>query len=73
MRMVVELSRDANPETVLAELQRRTALQSNYVAILLALVHDAPLQISLRQLLKEFLDYREIKVNRCTRHALKRA
>ncbi|CAK6697200.1 DNA topoisomerase (ATP-hydrolyzing) [Synechococcus sp. CBW1107] len=73
MRVVVELRRDSNPETVLAELQRRTALQSNYGAILLALVHGKPIQLTLRQLLQEFLDYRELTLIRRTRHALKRA
>ena len=73
MRVVVELRRDANPETVLAELQRRTALQSNYGAILLALVHGKPIQLTLRQLLQEFLEYRELTLIRRTRHALKRA
>ena len=73
MRVVVELRRDANPETVLAELQRRTALQSNYGAILLALEQGKQIQLTLRQLLQEFLDYRELTLIRRTRHALKRA
>ncbi|WP_236629508.1 DNA gyrase/topoisomerase IV subunit A [Synechococcus sp. BS55D] len=73
MRVVVELRRDANPEKVLADLQRRTALQSNYGAILLALVNGKPIQLGLRQLLQEFLDYRELTLIRRTRHALKRA
>jgi DNA gyrase subunit A len=73
MRVVVELRRDANPETVLTDLQRRTALQSNYGAILLALVEGKPLQLSLRELLQEFLTYRELTLIRRTRHALKMA
>lgn len=73
MRVVVELRRDADPEKVLAELQRRTALQSNYGAILLALVHGKPVQLSLRELLLQFLEYRELTIIRRTRHALKRA
>ena len=73
MRVVVELRRDADPQRVLAELQRRTALQSNYGAILLALVNGKPVQLSLRQMLQEFLDYRELTLIRRTRHALKRA
>ena len=72
MRVVVELRRDADPEKVLAELQRRTALQSNFGAILLALVHGQPVQLTLRQLLKQFLEYRELTLLRRTRHALKR-
>jgi len=70
MRVVVELRRDANADAVLADLQRRTALQSNFGAILLALVNGQPVQLSLRQLLQEFLDYRELTLIRRTRHAL---
>ncbi len=73
MRIVVELRRDANAETVLADLQRRTALQSNFGAILLTLVNGQPRQLSLRRLLQEFLDYRELTLIRRTRHALKKA
>ena len=73
MRVVVELRRDANAETVLGDLQRRTALQSNFGAILLTLVNGRPKQLSLRQLLQEFLDYRELTLIRRTRHALKKA
>jgi DNA gyrase subunit A len=72
MRVVVELRRDANAETVLADLQRRTSLQSNFGAILLALVNGQPVQLSLRQLLQEFLEYRELTLIRRTRHALKK-
>jgi DNA gyrase subunit A len=72
MRVVVELRRDANAATVLAELQRRTALQSNFGAILLALVNGQPVQLSLRQLLQQFLEYRELTLIRRTRHALTR-
>jgi DNA gyrase subunit A len=57
---------------VLAELLRRTALQSNFGAILLALVNGQPVQLSLRRLLKEFLDYREHTLIRRTSHALRR-
>jgi DNA gyrase subunit A len=72
MRVVVELRRDANAETVLAELHRRTALHSNFGAILLALVNGQPVQLSLRELLQHFLEYRELTLIRRTRHALRR-
>ncbi|MEB3260841.1 MAG: DNA topoisomerase (ATP-hydrolyzing) [Cyanobacteriota bacterium] len=72
MRIVVEVRRDADSNKVLAELQRRTALQSNFGAILLALVNGQPQQLSLRQLLVHFLDFREHTLIRRTRHALKR-
>ncbi|NDG01722.1 MAG: topoisomerase IV, partial [Synechococcaceae bacterium WBB_34_004] len=72
MRVVVELRRDANAEQVMAELHKRTALQSNFGAIMLALVHGKPQQLSLRQLLEQFLEYRELTIVRRTRYALKR-
>ena len=72
MRVVVELRRDAEPDKVLKELQRRTALQSNFGAILLALVDGQPKQLSLRQLLQTFLDYRELTLIRRTSHALRK-
>jgi DNA gyrase subunit A len=72
MRVVVEVRRDSNAETVLAELMRRTALQSNFGAILLALVNGQPVQLSLRRLLQEFLEYREHTLIRRTSHALRR-
>ncbi len=72
MRVVVELRRDANPQQVLADLQRRTALQSNFGAILLALVNGQPVQLSLRQMLQEFLEYRELTMIRRTQHALRK-
>ncbi|MEB3247611.1 MAG: DNA topoisomerase (ATP-hydrolyzing), partial [Synechococcus sp.] len=72
MRVVVELRRDADPEKVLIDLQRRTSLQSNFGAILLALVNGQPQQLSLRQLLQTFLEYRELTMIRRTSHALRK-
>ena len=72
MRVVVELRRDADPEKVLVDLQRRTSLQSNFGAILLALVNGQPQQLSLRQLLQTFLEYRELTMIRRTTHALRK-
>ncbi len=72
MRVVVEVRRDADSNKVLAELYRRTALQSNFGAILLALVHGQPLQLSLRELLTRFLEFRELTLLRRTSHALRR-
>ena len=72
MRVVVELRRDAEPDKVLKDLQRRTALQSNFGAIMLALVNGQPQQLSLRQLLQTFLDYRELTLIRRTSHALRK-
>ena len=70
MRVVIELRRDGQPEIVLQELFRRTALQSNFGAILLALVDGQPTQLSLRRVLEIFLEFREQTALRRYRFAL---
>jgi DNA gyrase subunit A len=64
MRVVIEIKRDAEPSNVLEQLYRQTALQSNFGAIMLAIVDGQPRQLSLRQLLEEFLKFREITLTR---------
>ena len=59
IRVVVELKREANPERVLGQLYRQTPLQQNFGAILLALVDGQPRQLPLREILQQFLDFRE--------------
>jgi DNA gyrase subunit A len=58
IRVVIELKREARPDIVLNQLYRYTPLQSNFGAILLALVNGEPKQLSLKEILQEFLDYR---------------
>ncbi|MEH2338491.1 DNA gyrase/topoisomerase IV subunit A [Nostoc sp.] len=64
MRVVIELKRDTNPQEVLQHLYHQTALQMTFGAILLAIVGGQPRQLSLRQLLQEFLSFREETLNR---------
>ena len=64
MRVVVELKRDTNPHQVLDQLYRQTALCTNFGAILLALVDGQPRQLTLRQMLEEFLKFREQTLTR---------
>ncbi len=64
MRVVVELKRDTNTKEVLKQLHKQTALSSNFGAIMLALVDGQPRQLTLRQLLEEFLRFREETLTR---------
>ncbi|RMF22065.1 MAG: DNA topoisomerase 4 subunit A, partial [Cyanobacteria bacterium J083] len=64
MRVVIELKKDAKPQTVLDRLYKQTALSSNFGVIMLALVNNKPVQLSLRQLLAEFLQFREQTLRR---------
>ncbi|MEM9923551.1 MAG: DNA topoisomerase (ATP-hydrolyzing) subunit A [Cyanobacteria bacterium P01_D01_bin.50] len=73
MRVVIELKRDANAEEVLQYLYHQTALQTTFGAILLGIIDSQPRQLSLRQLLQEFLDFREQTLNRRYSHELGKA
>ncbi|GFE68873.1 DNA topoisomerase (ATP-hydrolyzing) subunit A [Chroococcus sp. FPU101] len=70
MRVVVELKREIEPKTILNALYQQTALQINFGAIFLALVNNQPRQLSLRQLLEEFLAFREETLRRQYSHEL---
>jgi DNA gyrase subunit A len=73
MRVVIELKRDSNPQEILQSLYHQTALQTNFGAILLALVDGQPRQLTLRQLLQEFLSFREHTLSRRYTHELDKA
>jgi DNA gyrase subunit A len=64
MRVVIELKRDTNPQELLQHLYHQTALQTTFGAILLAIVDGQPRQLTLRQLLQEFLKFREHTLTR---------
>ena len=64
MRIVIELKREVNPQLVLHHLYKQTPLQTNFGAILLALVDGQPRQLTLKQLLQHFLDFREVTLTR---------
>jgi DNA gyrase subunit A len=70
MRVVIELKREIEPKTILNALYQQTALQINFGAIFLALVNNLPRQLSLRQLLEEFLSFREETLTRQYSHEL---
>ncbi|RAQ45823.1 DNA topoisomerase IV [Arthrospira sp. O9.13F] len=59
IRVVIELKREATPEVVLHNLYQHTDLMSKFGAIFLALVNSQPRQLSLKQILQEFLGFRE--------------
>jgi DNA gyrase subunit A len=73
MRVVIELKKDIAPEVIIDQLYRQTALQSNFGVILLALKGSQPKQMSLRELLQEFLSFREETLAKRFRYELKKA
>ena len=75
MRMVIELKKDANPQVVLNNLFKQTALQSSFGIIMLALVDDQkqPRILSLRQIIDEYLTFQMEVLTRRTRYDLRKA
>ena len=75
MRMVIELKKDANPQVVLNNLFKQTALQSSFGIIMLALVDDQkqPRILSLRQILDEYLAFQMEVLTRRTQYDLRKA
>ncbi len=75
MRMVIELKKDANPQVVLNNLFKQTALQSSFGIIMLALVDNQkqPRVLSLRQILDEYLAHQNEILTRRTEYDLRKA
>ena len=75
MRIVIELKKDANPQVVLNNLFKQTALQSTFGIILLALVDDQrqPRILSLRQIIDEYLAHQNEVLTRRTQYDLRKA
>ncbi|MGB5631497.1 MAG: DNA gyrase subunit A, partial [Waterburya sp.] len=73
MRVVIEIKKDTTPQKVLHQLYRHTALQSNFGTIMLALVDNKPVQLPLRNLLAEFLKFREHTLRKQYSHELEQA
>ncbi|GAB4435417.1 MAG: DNA gyrase subunit A [Anaerolineae bacterium] len=73
LRIVIELSRTADPNRVLADLFRLTPLQSTFSIILLALVDGEPRTLTLKQALRVYLEHRLEVVRRRSEFDLARA
>lgn len=73
IRVVLELKREARPNTIIKQLYRHTQLQISFGAIMLALVDGAPRVLSLLDLLREFLKHRETVVERRSQYELEKS
>jgi len=71
MRIIIELKKNVNSDLVISDLYKKTSLQTNFGAIFLALINGKPVQLSLREYLKQFLEFRELTVLKRTKHVLK--
>ncbi|MFA5076860.1 MAG: DNA gyrase subunit A [Candidatus Micrarchaeia archaeon] len=66
MEVLIELKKDANPEVVLNQLYAHSPLESSFGIINIALVNGSPKTLSLYEMLKLFLEFRqEVVRKRC--------
>lgn len=73
IRIVVELKRDYEPQVILNNLYKHTALQSTFGINMLALVNGIPKVLSLREMLQHFIEHRHEIIVRRTRFELNKA
>jgi DNA gyrase subunit A len=73
MRIVIELTKTAEPEKVLHELYKSTSMRDVFNIILLALVDGEPRMLSLKQALRVYLDHRLVVIRRRTEYELEKA
>lgn len=73
VRVVIELKRDATPEVVLNQLYRFTKMQTSFGCNMLALNGGRPEQLTLRDFLSNFIQFREEVVARRTAFELRKA
>ncbi len=73
MRIVYELKREAIPNVVLNNLFKQTGLQTSFSVNNIALVKGRPVVLNLKDLIREFVDFRHEVVVRRTTYELKKA
>lgn len=73
MHIEIDIKREASPQIVLNQLFSYTALQSTFGAIMLAIVDGEPKILSLKEMLRCYIDFQEEVVERRTIYDLKKA
>lgn len=70
MRIVIDLKRDGSPEVVLNNLYKHTQMQVTFGSIMLSLVKGRPRVLTLRDMMKYFIEFRNEVIVRRTRFEL---
>ena len=73
MRIVIELTKNVEPEKVLAALYKRTPMQSTFSINLLALVDGEPRTLTLKQALRVYIEHRLTVIKRRAEFDLEKA
>jgi DNA gyrase subunit A len=72
-RVVIELKRDAVADVIINQLYRYTPLQTSFGANMVALNGGKPEQMTLIDMLKAFVSFREDVITRRTKYLLRKA
>jgi DNA gyrase subunit A len=73
MRIVLELTKNADPDAVLRELYKRTPMQTTFSINLLALVDGEPRTLTLKQALRVYVEHRLTVIKRRAEFDLEKA
>lgn len=73
IRVVIELKRDARPQSVLNNLFKHTELQTSYPVNVVALVDQTPQTLTLKTILMEYLKHRQNVIRRRSEFELREA
>lgn len=73
MHVEFSLKRDANPQVVLNNLYKLTQMQITFGVIMLALVDGVPKILTLKQMLQNYVKFREEVITRRVKYDLKKA
>ncbi len=73
IRIVVDVSRDANPQVVLNKLYSYTELQTTFGAIFIAIVNGKPQLLNLKEMLQNAIDFQCEIIERRTNFDMKKA
>jgi DNA gyrase subunit A len=73
MRIVIELTKNADPQAVLVNLYKHTPMQGTFSIIMLALVDGEPRLLGLKQALRVYIEHRLEVVRRRSQYELEKA
>jgi DNA gyrase subunit A len=73
MRIVLEISKNADPEVILRDLYKRTPMQTTFSINLLALVDGEPRTLTLKQALRVYVEHRLTVIKRRAEFELEKA
>ncbi len=73
LRIVVEVKKDAMANVILSKLYKYTPLQTSYGVNNIALVNGRPKQLTLKEIIEEFIKFRLEVITRRTQYDLRKA